>query len=242
MRYAIFGDMHSNLEAYEAFVADAKNESIDQYLCVGDVVGYGADPDRCIEITKNLQCPTVAGNNDMAVINKLPLDNFNIFAREAIEWTKEHISDEGIRFLSNLDYVHEEEEIVLTHGSLRDPSDFNYVTDRKSAHVAMALQQRRFCFVGHTHIPCLFYYESSGDLDFKYAPRIKLQENTEYLVNVGSIGQPRDGDWHACYCIYDSREEIIRFKRIEYDVKKASEKILKAGLPGRLSERILSGR
>ncbi|NQT94921.1 MAG: metallophosphoesterase family protein [Candidatus Omnitrophica bacterium] len=242
MRYAIFADIHSNLEAYQAFLEDAKKEKIDRYFCVGDIVGYGADPRECIELTKSLNCPVVCGNHDWAVVNKLSTDYFNEYAKEAVIWTQERLDDIDKNYLNNLDCVYQDDELTLVHGSLKDPKEFDYVTDRKSAHIVLSMQDTRLCFIGHTHVPGMFYYTEEGDLDYRYAPRLNLKKEDHYLINVGSIGQPRDGDWRACYSIYDTEKYIIQLKRLEYDVKKASEKIEKAGLPKRLSDRILAGR
>jgi len=242
MRYAIFADVHSNLEAYEAFLTDAKKESIDRCFCIGDIVGYGSDPIKCIELTRELKCPIVCGNHEHALTGKLSIDRFNQLAGESLLWTQERIDDSEKDYLNNIDCVYQEEGLTLVHGSLNDPPEFNYVTDRKTAHIALSLQDTYLCFIAHTHVPGLFYYTNDGDIDFKYAPKIVLKEEDRFLINVGSIGQPRDGDWRACYCIYDKSHGTIQFKRIEYDVKKASDKIIESGLPKRLADRILTGR
>ena len=242
MLYAIFADTHSNLEAYQAFIEDSEKEGIREYFCVGDIVGYGADPHQCIELTKQLNCQVVCGNHDWAAAEKLNIEYFNRYAREAALWTQERLDDIDKNYLASLTPVFQDRELTLVHGTLEYPEDFEYVTDVRIAARTIHAQLTPVCFIGHSHVAGVFYDSRSGRINYTTIPEITIQEGKRYLVNVGSIGQPRDGDWRASYCIYDTEKESLRIKRISYDVERAREKILKAGLPKHLADRILIGR
>ena len=241
MLYAIFSDIHSNLQAYEACINDFKNEKVDKYYCVGDIVGYGANPIECINLTKELNCPIVCGNHDLAATGKITNDNFNSSAKEAVIWTQGELQNSDKDYLNSLPFVYNEGEFTLVHSSLYLPEEFGYVTNSDDAGLCMKQQKTKLCFIGHSHIPGIF--EKTKDNQVKVTPETKIQikENTQYLVNVGSIGQPRDGDWKACYCLYDDAKDILHFKRLKYDVNAASKAIVDVGLPKHLSERLKHG-
>lgn len=242
MLYAIFADIHSNLEAYESFLKDAKEEGIQEYFCVGDIVGYGANPHECIELTKNLNCPSVCGNHDWACADKIDINYFNKYAKEAVIWTRDYLDDIDKNYLSNLKLTYQRSELTLVHSSLDYPQDFDYIFDTSKAAKTIELQPTPLCFVGHSHSAEIFFEGKGGYVQYTSIPEIRMQSGKKYLVNVGSIGQPRDGNWRSSYCIYDNEKDIIRLKRIEYDVRKARDKILKTGLPHYLADRILEGR
>jgi len=223
MRYGIFSDIHSNLEALEAVLEALKKEKVDRYLCAGDIVGYAADPGECLKIIKGLNCPTVCGNHDWAVADMFDCSAFNDAARAAVEWTKVNLSGPEKDYLKGLPLVYEEEKITMVHGSLVRPEAFEYVFGGEAAAKTIELCKTDICFIGHTHQP------------FEYHKGIKC------LVNVGSVGQPRDGDPKAAYCVFDSESGQVRIKRVEYDVRSAMKKILAAGLPEYLAMRLAEG-
>lgn len=242
MRYAIFSDMHSNLEAYQAFLEDARKEGINGYLCVGDIVGYGANPRECIGLTRELGCPVVCGNHDWAAASKIIIEYFNYNAQKAILWTMEALDDVDKNYLANLNLVYQDEEFTLVHGSLDRPQEFGYVLDQEEAARSIHFQQTPLCFIGHSHTAEIFYENKGGYIDYTVKPKLKMEAGRKYLVNVGSVGQPRDGDWRSSYCIYDNEKKTLHIKRLEYDLKKAQEKILQADLPSRLAMRLAQGR
>lgn len=242
MLSAIFSDMHSNLQAYKAFIEDCKKERIDKYYCVGDIVGYGANPKECIKLTQDLKCPVVCGNHDWAVADKMHPDYFQQNAKEAIFWTILHIDEAEKNYLSGLPFIHEEENLTLVHGSLDSPQEFNYILDLKSAAYNLNMQKSRLCFIGHSHAPVAFFKKEEGYINYTTSREIEIEPDAFYLINVGSIGQPRDGDWRACYCIYNAQKNVLRFKRVEYDVEAASNAIIEAGLPAYLAQRLKYGR
>ncbi|MGE5197069.1 MAG: metallophosphoesterase family protein [Deltaproteobacteria bacterium] len=242
MRYGIFSDVHSNLEALDAVIAAYKKESIDQYLCVGDVVGYGADPRECIDKVKAIALFTVAGNHDWAATGLFPAEYFNQAASEAIAWTKRNLNTQCWGFLESLQVIFKNRDLTLVHGTLHEPEDFHYMTDTLAARHSFGLMEGNICFVGHSHMPGVFIRDLSGRISYKEKQSLMVEKGNLYIVNVGSVGQPRDLNPDAAYCVYDTEENNIEIKRVKYDTGSARKKIIDAGLPGFLGDRLLSGR
>ncbi|MFC1624590.1 metallophosphoesterase family protein [Candidatus Omnitrophota bacterium] len=241
MRYGIFGDVHSNLEAFQEVIEAYKKENIDRYLSVGDIVGYGTDPHLCIEGIKRLNAKSVCGNHDRASIGLFNADYFNHAARRAVEWTRERLSEEDVNFLRSLDLVMDEGNFSVVHGSLDKPGFFYYIRDSESSYGCFQKMERDLCFVGHTHTPIIFFME--GDkVKYTLENLIKLKPKVKYIVNVGSVGQPRDGNPKAAFSIYDSDKKTIEIKRVRYDIERAKHKILDTPLPEHLGYRLSEGR
>ena len=241
MRYAILGDIHGNLEALEAVCGSLAGEDIDKFFCVGDIVGYGASPADCIYTIKKLEAVTVAGNHDWAAVDLVNADYFNDYARAAILWTKDVIGPGEKEFLRSLKLVYGQDDFSIAHGTLDSPENFDYMLGSYTAARTFSAMDTGVCFVGHSHVAGAYWQVDRG-IDYIFEPTIKVSENNKYIINAGSIGQPRDGDPKAAYCIYDTREGIIDIKRVRYDIKKAQDKILKAGLPEILAYRLEKGR
>jgi predicted phosphodiesterase len=242
MRYGIFSDIHANLEALEAVVEAYKNESIDTYFCLGDFVGYGADPEACICSATALGLTAVAGNHDRGAVDLFPESYFNRNAAEALRWTKGRINPRSRDFLKSLELSYKNTEITLVHGTLERPEDFDYLLEESGARQCLVLMRTNILFVGHTHVAGMFTEEPGGAVRFACAPRIVLEEKKRYIVNVGSVGQPRDNNPLAAYCVYDSETKLVEVKRVQYDVEKARQKIINAGLPRDLGDRLVAGR
>jgi len=242
MRYAILGDIHSNLEALTAVMRSLAAERIDQYFSVGDLVGYAANPKECIRIFRGTGGISVAGNHDWASVNLYGLENFNQETQEALNWTNRNLREEEKDFLLGLKLVFKNEDFTLAHGSLNNPRDFNYLSDGYAAEETFRLMEAGICFVGHTHVAGVFIKDKEEFVYYSRDTSVNLKDENKYIVNVGSVGQPRDGDPHAAYCIYDTAKKEVQIKRLNYDVEAAKNKILAAGLPKFLAERILRGR
>lgn len=242
MRYGIFSDVHSNLEALEAVLAACGKESIDKYLCIGDVVGYASNPMECIEKVKQVAYFTVAGNHDWACVNLFSCDYFNPIARQAVVWTRQNFAREGAGFLESLKLVYTNGDLTLVHGTLDNPQDFNYLIDGYAAEQTFAELKTDVCFVGHTHVPGIFVKEKDGVLSYLEDGVCSMRPGNRYIVNSGSVGQPRDGNPKAAYCVYDTQTRELQIKRTSYDIELARKKILDAGLPKILGDRLLSGR
>ncbi len=241
MRYGIFSDVHGNLQALEFVLFALKQERAESHLCVGDVVGYGANPHECIDLLKNLPSVCVAGNHDWAVVDKINIDYFNPLAKAAILWTKENASREDMAFLGCLNLIYKTTEFVLVHGTLEEPAYFHYLLDVRQAAGMFKLMDVPLCFVGHSHIPDIFI-NRGGRVERSPSLEISLEENCQYIVNVGSVGQPRDGNPQASFCVYDSTEKTISIKRVDYDIEEAQRRIVAAGLSVFLASRLAVGR
>ena len=241
MRYGIFSDIHSNLEALEAVLEAYQTERIDKYLCIGDVVGYGADPQTCIDKVNSVAMITVAGNHDWAVVDLFPTDDFNPVAKKAVFWTKKHLEENGKVFLQSLELIYVIENFVLVHGSLDNPQNFNYLTNVYDCDATFQLLKSSVCFVGHTHVPVVFIQDKQGKSHYQDVDTIEIETENKYIINVGSVGQPRDSIPQAAYCVFDTQTRQVQIKRVKYDVFKARRKIIEAGLPSFLADRLLTG-
>jgi len=240
MRYGIFGDIHSNLEAFDRIIAEYKKEHIDKYICVGDIVGYGASPHECLRRFMDLNAISVCGNHDWASIGLFPVEYFNNIAKEAVEWTQEILNKEERGFLKSLKLIIKGQGFVVAHGSLCRPELFDYISDIKSAVKSFQIMEEDICFIGHSHIPAVFFMHE-GKVKRATEDSIKVEPGLKYIINVGSVGQPRDGNPQAGFCIYDSNKKTVEIKRVDYDIEVAKNKILKAGLPEKLGYRLLTG-
>lgn len=241
MRYAVFSDVHSNLEAFEAVLDAAKTSRVDSYLFIGDIVGYGADPSPCIALLRSLACPVVAGNHDWASVEKTPTEYFNEAAAEAVLWTRERLSEFERAYLCGQGLVHETPHFCLVHGTLDHPEEFDYMTDGGRAARTFYLLRQQICFVGHSHMPGVFV-DDGEKVTYHGTEKIAIEAGRRYIINDGSVGQPRDGDPRASFCIYDTEASSVEFRRVPYDIASAQKKIRQAGLPGILADRLFLGR
>lgn len=248
MRVAVLSDIHGNLEALEAVLADAQTRGYDRLLCLGDVVGYGADPEACIRRIREVVWRTygkdavVMGNHDEATANGVD-DGFNPAAREAVRWTRDHISAESLAWLKGLPMVLETSGLLLVHASPHKPGEWIYVTTYDDALDAFLAFHQRIAFIGHSHVPFFVSTDPSYTrLEKEDREKVRLITGFRYLVNAGSVGQPRDGDPRASYALLDLEEEILERIRVPYPVDTAADKILQAGLPTFLAERLTRGR
>ncbi|MCM8793925.1 MAG: metallophosphatase family protein [Candidatus Omnitrophica bacterium] len=241
MRYAILGDIHSNLEALQEVIWVLKKEDINEYFCIGDVVGYNANPKECIEIVNQTCKKIVAGNHDWACGGKLSLEWFREIAREAIVWTMGLLDAQEKNLLSHWELIYEEKDFTLVHGTLFEPEKFHYLDNLNYAWLCFKNLKTPLLFLGHTHKPLFFSLDKQGNLLYSFAEKILLEKDVRYIINVGSVGQPRDGDPRACFCIYDSEKNFVEFRRVIYDFKKTQEKIFKHPLPEELALRLSWG-
>jgi len=241
VRYAIFSDIHSNIRAFTAVLQVYKNKKIDKYYCLGDIVGYGVNPKQCIKLIKDNNIFSIAGNHDWAVSGRLSMEYFQDYARVAVIWTQKNISEEEKKFLDSLDILRREESFVLAHGTLYRPEEFHYMFDLYAVKKTFALMKCNLCFVGHTHCAEVFM-EYNGKISYSVEPIIGIETDKKYIVNVGSVGQPRDSDPRASFCIYDTVKKEIEFCRVDYDWKTTSQEIINAGLPAFLANRLIEGK
>lgn len=240
MRFAVLADIHGNLEALNAVCEDMGSQQIDEYLCLGDIVGYGADPEECVRIIRDLGCLCVAGNHDHASIGRLDISLFNQYAREAALWTAEHLSNDSIDFLLGLSFVEHLPQLVMVHGSLQMPETFNYIQTVRDAEFNFKVMDKPLCLCGHSHVPLSFFY--TDPMTYSLDPEIEIDLESKTIINVGSVGQPRDERPEASYAIYDAENGIVSIRRVVYDIEKSAEKITSAGLPKALAMRLWLGK
>jgi predicted phosphodiesterase len=240
MKYAIISDIHANLEAFQVVLEDAQNQKVTHYACIGDVVGYNANPKECLDIVCKMNMPCVKGNHDEYCSTDDPLEGFNPAAAEAVHWTRRQLSDKECQWLCDLKYTKIVANFTLVHATLDAPERWGYVFDKLAAAASFPYQNTQVCFFGHTHVPVAFMRDTvvRGGTYSKF----KIDTAKKYFINVGAIGQPRDNNPKAAYVIYDMDEGTIELRRLEYDILTAQKKILAAGLPERLAERLAVGR
>ncbi len=240
MKYAIFGDIHANLEGLEAVLADSKEQGCTDYVCVGDIVGYASNPKECLARVRELDCPVVKGNHDEEAVLDTSLEGLNPLAKFAMEWTRNQLDEEEREYLTNLKLVRQVRDFTIVHATLDTPGGWTYVTNKFDAMASFSYQFTQLCFYGHTHTPRI--YVKGDSVDAAEETSVDLTMGTKYFINVGSAGQPRDGDWRAAYAIYDVENQNVTIRRLEYDIQTAQQKILDAGLPEMLAHRLALGK
>lgn len=239
VRYGVFGDVHANLAALEAVLAALRAEQVEGWLCLGDLVGYGADARACVEIVRELDPVLVGGNHDWAVAGRLDLDWFNMAAREAVVWTQRVLPREHVQWLGSLPLLREHDGITLAHSTVHEPEKFDYLQTPYDAFESFRQMRTTRGFVGHSHVPITFFEGPA----ITYSLETPLQLGTaRSLSNVGSVGQPRDEDPRAACGIYDSEMQVLELLRVPYDVEATARAIRAAGLPGVLADRLHQGR
>ena len=241
MRCAILGDIHGNLQALEAVLADAREYGCSQFHCLGDVVGYNANPSECLEIVRNLPGACVLGNHDQAAFGEYSLEGFSSSASVSLEWTRGVLNADQKAWLGSLRLQRQIRKTTLVHATLDSPESWGYVRTDFEAQLSLACQLTPLCFIGHTHVPKSFGQGVGEMLLFENVDGVELPRSPKLLINAGSVGQPRDGDWRAAYMIHDEESGGLWLRRVEYDVESASRAVLAAGLPSKLAERLHKG-
>ncbi len=247
MRYAIIADIHANLAAFTAVLDDIERRGgVEEVWCLGDVVGYGPDPHQCLELLQQYNHVCLAGNHDLAAIGKLDTSDFNPDAAAACHWTGQQLSPEDIQYLDRLPLVIHRGDFTLVHGSPREPI-WEYLLSTTSARENFACFQSQFCLVGHSHVPLVFEYSPSLVKDAACsvsqfpADSVLRLANNRLIINPGGVGQPRDGNPHASYAIYDSEARSISLYRIPYDIGATQARMVESRLPMRLVARLSYG-
>jgi predicted phosphodiesterase len=240
MRFAILSDIHSNLEAFEAVLADAKARECTQFVCLGDVVGYNANPHECVERVREMDCPIVKGNHDEQASLIESSRDFNELAEHAIEWTRDNLTEEDKEWLRGMRFQRQVRDFTIVHATLDTPAQWGYVFNNLDAAASFTYQHTAVCFFGHTHVPMAFIRDEG--IKRVRIEQLRIDMTKKYFINTGSVGQPRDGDWRAAYCIYHLDKNVVEQRRVKYDLATAQKKIIKAGLPRLLAERLAIGR
>jgi diadenosine tetraphosphatase ApaH/serine/threonine PP2A family protein phosphatase len=243
MRTALLSDVHGNLPAFEAVLADIDAQGVEEIWCLGDLVGYGAQPDECVELARQRCDLCLAGNHDMVVTGAIDIADFSSSAAAAALWTRENIDGGALEFLEGLSPQQDGRAIGLYHASPRDPV-WEYVLSGWQADECMDLMESRVGAVGHSHVALWFGRTEEGKVDGGAAEADLEQDlsDGEWLINPGGVGQPRDGDPRAAWLLLDTEEWTAQWRRVEYPIEKAAAAIEKAGLPALLAQRLYVGQ
>ncbi|MFQ5638618.1 MAG: metallophosphoesterase family protein [bacterium] len=242
MKYAIISDIHANLEALETVLSEIEKHHVDSILCLGDVVGYGPNPNECIESVRKHTDVILAGNHDYAPLGKLDLSYFNPWAKTAIEWTAEQLTDGSKDFLLELPLTKEFDNFTIVHATPLEPEEWNYIITIGDAAKNFSEFKSGICFIGHSHVPLIVSTNKHEDYHVQRDNPLKNEPNRRYIINVGSVGQPRDLNPQAAFSVYDTDELEYQLFRIEYDIAETQSKIIASGLPPFLAERLELGQ
>lgn len=241
-RIGIISDIHGNYAALEAVLKELEEEKVEQIICTGDLVGYGARPNECVEAIRERNIPTIAGNHDHAALLLTDISNFNEIAKTAVLWTKNVLTEENMEFLRELPLTLRDtpNNVFYVHASPKDPGEWNYILTMGEARTNFNYFSEQICFIGHSHQPFIIENDE-GNLACPTKPEIEIRDGRRYLINVGSVGQPRDRNWRSCYVIVDHAEKSLEIKRCEYDLEASQKAIIEAELPEELAQRLAHG-
>ena len=241
MKIALISDIHSNLEAFQAVMASLAGHDIEKVMFLGDIVGYGANPNECIDLLRGIADCNIAGNHDFAAVDKTDISNFNPYAQEAVLWTKDVLTRQNALFLSSLPLTDALYDFMIVHSSPLHPELWDYVVSFSDARTSFENFTQQLCFIGHSHHPEIFVQDRAGRISVEEGVTMNFKEGNRYIINIGSVGQPRDGNPLSSYGLYDTETNEYRLIRVKYNIALAQQKILAAGLPRFLAERLSVG-
>ncbi len=239
MKYGILADIHSNLEALLSVLGALEEKDVDELICLGDIVGYGADPSECLRIADERCGAAVCGNHDYAVSDDEILQRFNPEARAAAEWTRGQLGEGEKGLLKGLELKKSFDSFLIVHSTPLFPGEWGYIYTVEDAASNFGGFDESLCFIGHSHVPAVFsFYEQDSRCRLLREPVVFISPGMKYIINPGSVGQPRDGNPHAAFAVYDTGKREVELCRVPYDVERAGKKIIGAGLPGHLAMRL----
>ncbi|PIV53636.1 MAG: metallophosphoesterase [Elusimicrobia bacterium CG_4_10_14_0_8_um_filter_37_32] len=245
MKYAIISDVHSNLEALQIVLEHIRNTGVDKVICLGDIVGYGPNPKECVDLVKAISnVEVVLGNHDAAIIDKTNIHSFNDYAKEAIRINKTLITNTELEYISSLKTINVESGLLFVHGSPRDHIN-EYLTTLNKLQENTEFFNEQICFVGHTHLPLIYAKLNSGEYyvdNPENNQEFKLLDDRKYIINTGSVGQPRDHDSRCCFLYYDTEEKKITYCRLQYNIESVQKKMSDLQLPEFLITRLSYGK
>ena len=243
MKYAFISDIHSNIEALEVVLDACDEAGVDEIFCLGDVIGYGADPNPCCDLIRERASVTLMGNHDAAVIGVMDTDYYYEAARDALYWTRQQLTRENHHWLFGLPYTHREANFGLYHSAPIKPSGFYYVVNESDAskHLPVFERLERFNFCGHSHLTTSFLMNGETVEELELGAPAVGRDGHKWLINVGSVGQPRDRDARACFGVLDTETDTFKHVRMTYDIDQTADKLLEAGLSEKFAKRLYSG-
>ncbi|VAX14871.1 hypothetical protein MNBD_NITROSPINAE04-1611 [hydrothermal vent metagenome] len=242
MRYALISDIHANLEAFEAVLKDIKSVGVDNTLFLGDIVGYGPNPNECVDLLLKEADLSLGGNHDWAAVGMTSSEYFNPYAKSAMDWTVETLRDDLKDFLLRTRAIDTFDGIQVAHSSPLNPEQWQYIMTQKDAAENYPHIQGEICFIGHSHQPIIIECAGPDDIRALRVDTMTLNPKMKYLVNIGSVGQPRDSNNHSCWVVYDSDLGSVEFRRVGYDISVTQKKMSDAGLAKYLIDRLSEGR
>jgi diadenosine tetraphosphatase ApaH/serine/threonine PP2A family protein phosphatase len=242
MRLALLSDIHANLEALQGVLRDCESQQLDKICCLGDVVGYGCDPAECLALVQQSCSIVLMGNHEFAVLGKLSHETMNQVARHSLAVTKTQLVDRHLAYLDSLPFTAVLDDVLLVHASPHEPERWHYILSLPAAVCGFEAFTEQIAFFGHTHLPMIFSASSDGEHHARTGHSFDPDDDCRYLVNVGSVGQPRDDDPRACYVVYDTEAAEISYRRVEYDFRLTQQKMAKADVPQVLIDRLKVGR
>ncbi len=243
MKLAVLSDVHANLEALNAVVRDIESKAVEKVFFLGDAVGYGADPNKCVDILDSLCEVKLLGNHDYVALGLESARNFNPMAQQSIMWTQEKLTDDTIEKLSDFEMEGTFLDYYMVHATPESPTDWNYILDPHDAMRNFDHFSQKFCIVGHSHLPCVFTLNPGDTIAMSGSKELfGADADTRYIINTGSVGQPRDGIKDACYLLIDNDTEKFEYIRVPYDLDRAQKKMQKANLPEYLITRLENGK
>ncbi|MEO1332126.1 MAG: metallophosphoesterase family protein [Myxococcota bacterium] len=242
MQYAIFSDVHGNLEALRVVLNFFAEREVDRYVFLGDAVGYGASPDEVCDLIRPLVSHAVLGNHDAAVVGRMPFDEYYDAARASLDWCARQLKPVNKQWLVDLPYTDSDDTFAYCHGSPALPESFDYLFSKEQVREVAAIKGRlpHITLIGHSHLTLGFRVQDT-QVDSMVRSEIPIDEDAAYILTVGSVGQPRDRDPRACCCTYDTDEGIFRYHRLDYDVLTARQRVHDAGLSPVFGDRLLVG-
>jgi diadenosine tetraphosphatase ApaH/serine/threonine PP2A family protein phosphatase len=241
--FATFSDIHSNFQALEAMLEDMRALGISRTICLGDIVGYAAQPRECLEIVRTMECPVLKGNHDSAVVKQQDFFSMRNLARAGLEFSRKRLSASHRGYLNDLPLTMTMGDCQFVHASLHHPEYWTYLNRFEDMRDHFAVQTEPICFCGHTHVQGVWQLKENDELlSLGGEGRVQLPRDGKILINAGSVGQPRDKRPEACYALFEPEERVVEFRRLPYDIATAKARVLDAGLPPLIGERLESGR
>jgi predicted phosphodiesterase len=244
VKYLIFSDVHGNLEALSVVLEQIEAQKPDKVICLGDVVGYGPNPNECVQYVHEYAHITIMGNHDHAVLGLTDISYFNQYAKLAVLWTRQVLTDDHYRILQKYPLRISEEQILFVHSTPLHPERWDYIFNPLEGQYYLQHLEEAICFIGHSHQPLFFKKDLEDQIIFdrKFSFSLPVQEGCKYIINVGSVGQPRDGNPDASFALYDTEKQIVEVKRLPYDLALTQQKMKDIGLPPFLIDRLAYGR
>jgi len=242
VRIGIFSDIHGNLEALTASLERLDQEHVDAIVSLGDIVGYGADPNECIDLVR-VRCQiSLLGNHDAAALGHLDISYFNPYAKKSVMWTGTILTEDHRRYLEGLELLIVRDDMTFVHSTPHQPKDWNYIFTVYDARLNFKFFSTQICFIGHSHQPVFIVLSPLNEIFVHPSPKLDIQAGHRYIINVGSVGQPRDGNPDSSLVVFDTEKRIIEHLRVPYDIEKVQDKMLKAQIHPFLIERLAYGR